>query len=458
MGRVRDGRNTALGVLVASALTAGAFTATPTANASCFSAFGLSNGNGCTSNLTTLAIGIGDGAVANAGNALFGGAIAIGNGANALTNVAAFTFAGAFGNNAASSTLSSLFGLNLQFGAGTASTLNGILNLVLSVNPADVGASVAGAVGLGNVAIQLGPGSSQTIGGFNLSLGLPGGGSGTQQTGASGLGNIAAQIGAGIAQTVGFVNVALSIVANGTGTQTTTAGLLGSFALNLFGDAGSVTTQSYFSSAINILGTNNVLVQGLLSAGASLFGTGNTISMAGNPLAPLSLALNAFGNGNTVKALYGPLSFVTSILQEAQTLIQRGPGININHFPGSLLPSAAAASGRRVLPAGANESKTSTGAESATSAVADSTTSTTDDTRAKTPQRAFGSHGESDRINTGARSGRHSTATITGGDSSSTTGTVSGRHRKTEASSDTGDDSTKPSSTHSVGGGKHRKR
>ena len=50
-----------LGALVYSALATGAFSGAPVANATCVSAFGINNGNGCTSNPTSFAIGIGAG-------------------------------------------------------------------------------------------------------------------------------------------------------------------------------------------------------------------------------------------------------------------------------------------------------------------------------------------------------------------------------------------------------------
>jgi hypothetical protein len=96
--------------------------------------FGIGNGNGCTSTLTTYAIGIGDGAVANAPT-LFGGALAIGKNANASTvtiGTSAFNFATAIGDNANASGYISLFGLALQLGEGTAGTF-GVGNIAIGV-------------------------------------------------------------------------------------------------------------------------------------------------------------------------------------------------------------------------------------------------------------------------------------------------------------------------------------
>ena len=289
MGLVRGRNKALLGALVTGALATGTCGQAAPANASCFSAFGLSNGNGCTSNLTSIAVGIGQGAVANAGTALFGGAIAIGNKASVDTSLSAFTFGGAFGANASASTAVSLLGLNLQFGPGNASTAGGILDLVVGASPGGGGTASATSIGVSNISLQIGPGSSETVGALNLALGLPGGGAGKQDSAAAGLGNISAQIGTGSAATLGALNLALSVLPNGTGTQTTSAGVLGTSALNLWGDGGSVSTQSILSPAVNILGSNNVLVQGILSAAASVLGTGNTVSVTG-PAAVSSLA------------------------------------------------------------------------------------------------------------------------------------------------------------------------
>ncbi|AQT79187.1 hypothetical protein B1R94_07770 [Mycolicibacterium litorale] len=304
--------------------------APPAANASCFSAFGLGNGNGCTSNLTTFAIGIGDGAVADAANALFGGAIAIGNNTNVVTSLSAFTLGAALGDNAIASTLSSFFGWNIQIGPGTASTLGGVLNLVLGISPAGSTPNTTAAIGLGNIVAQIGPGEATALGGFNLVIGMASRNPGHLSSAATGIGNLAFQYGPGSASSIGGFNSAISLAPNGTGQQSTTAGLLGSVALNLFGNTGSVLSQSYFGWAVNILGASDVFTRGLLSAALNYLGDGNIVSTTGGAqLAPLSFAMNLFGMGNTVTANNGPLSFVASVFQTAATLIQNGPGIQI---------------------------------------------------------------------------------------------------------------------------------
>ena len=103
-----------LGALVYSALATGAFSGAPVANATCVSAFGINNGNGCTSNPTSFAIGIGAGAVANASLGFFGGALAIGTNASATNAVSALTLAAAVGDDATAGAALSVLGMALQ--------------------------------------------------------------------------------------------------------------------------------------------------------------------------------------------------------------------------------------------------------------------------------------------------------------------------------------------------------
>lgn len=483
MGRVRNGRNAALGALVASALAAGAFTPTPAANATCMSAFGLNNGNGCTSNLTTLAIAIGNGASANAGNALFGGAIAIGDGANVLTNIAAFTFGGAFGYHASAATLGTLFGINLQFGPGTASTLGGAFNFLLGAAAADSAGSATSAIGLGNIVVQLGAGTAAAIGGLNVVAGLLGGGA-FQQTGASGLGNLALQIGAGTVANVGLLNVALSILYKGGGLQNTTVGGIGAWGLNLLGDAGSVFAQGIFTTALNLWGTNTVAVQGLLSAAANIIGTGNVVellSQTGFPV-PLSLVVNSFGIDNVLTALNGPLSFVNAFNLEAQTLFLKGPGINFNNFrlpplpqvslPEFHLPAESNGSTNEgnstggggdstdgVASSGRHAASLRTTANATPVAAADSTTATPTSAGDTTTTTASSDDGAATDTATGGRHRKPETVSDSG-DSRPSAGTASGgRHRKPDSANDAGDSGAKSTAKGAggSGGGKHRK-
>jgi hypothetical protein len=234
--------------------------------------FGIGNGNGCTSALTTYAIGIGDGAVANAPT-LFGGALAIGKNANASTvtiGTSAFNFATAIGDNAGALGYVSLFGVALQLGEGLAGTF-GVGNIAIGVGEG-LGhqAAVSGAFG---VALQLGPGTTNTIGTLSLGMGVsPGGNPGTATNG------------------------------------------FGSVALNLLGGGDSrVEANGFFNLATNILGNDNVV----------------TANGPAGPSLP-NVAFNAFGSRNTVKAGPGPLAFAGSIFQTGATVIRAGTGFNIN--------------------------------------------------------------------------------------------------------------------------------
>lgn len=355
MGRVgAKNSNALLGALVSSALAAGAFAAPPPAHASCFSAFGFNNGNGCISNLTTIAIGIGDGATASATSGLFTSAIALGTNAHATTSLSAFMLALAAGDNAVSESLDSFLGWNLQFGPGTASTVGGLFNFVLGISPDGMTPNVTGAVGLGNIAVKIGAGTTQALGAFNVVLGLMSGNANTQSAGASGIANFVMQAGAGTAAAVGLLNAALSIVIKNSGLQTVSAGVLGTLALNFLGDGGTAATQAEFSSALNFLGTNIVTTAGILSTALNWLGTGNNISVTGLfPFATFGTALNFFGSDNVLKTVGGPLAIIASFFQEAGNVIQNGPGIRITGPFHLDLPSLAHQSAASVTRASA---------------------------------------------------------------------------------------------------------
>ena len=198
--------------LLSGAVATGAFTGAPTATASCFSAFGIGNGNGCTSNMTTIAIGIGEGAVADASFGILGSAVAIGTNANATNSISAFTGAFAFGDNATASALFSIFSTLAQFG----------------------------------------PGLTAVIGGPNIAIGASAGGP-PQTTSVLGGFNIGAQLGPGSTQVLGGLNFALGVSPFGNGEQETVAGLFATFALNLISDS-VATAQGVLVAAVNVLG------------------------------------------------------------------------------------------------------------------------------------------------------------------------------------------------------------
>ena len=149
-----------MSAFVSGALAAGTLTGAPTANATCASFFGINNGGGCTSTPLSIAIGIGNGAVANAAG-LFGAAFSVGNAATAST-ADAFTFATALGNKA-TATAKGLFGIATQVGTGLSSTdgSGGVgnvgLNIALTVSAPNNTAPLNGAIagGFGNIAVNL---------------------------------------------------------------------------------------------------------------------------------------------------------------------------------------------------------------------------------------------------------------------------------------------------------------
>ena len=201
-----------LAALLSGATATGAFNGAPTANATCFSAFGIGNGNGCTSNITSIAIGIGEGATANASFGLLGGAVAIGTNASATNSISAFTGAMAFGDNATASAMFSIFSTLAQFGPGTTAVIGGP-NIAIGAS-AGGPAQTTSVIGGFNIAAQLGPGSTNVLGGLNFALGVSPGGNGEQET---------------------------------------VAGLFATFALNLISNSHAIA-QGFLTAAVNVLG------------------------------------------------------------------------------------------------------------------------------------------------------------------------------------------------------------
>jgi hypothetical protein len=328
MGRLHGKSSVLLSALASGALAAGTLGGSPTANATCISAFGLNNGNGCNSNLTSYAIAIGPGAVADSSGGVFSGAFAVGSNAQASVGASAFIFATALGNDAKSSTLGSLFGFNTQVGRGEASTITGALNLVLGISLDGSTANTTGAIGLGNIAMQIGPGITSTMGALNLAVSTGVGSSGSNSAGIIGLGNIVLQLGPGKAGTIGSLNLALGVGHRG---SVETAGL-GNIALDFLGREGNVAASGILTSAVNVLGANTrVSTSGVVSAAQNWFGQGNSVSVVGGvaPNTTLGFALNLFGTDNTTTAGPGPLAIAASFFDTGATVTQTTPGINI---------------------------------------------------------------------------------------------------------------------------------
>jgi hypothetical protein len=196
---------------ISTALATGGMNGLPVANATCFSAFGLNNGNGCTSNLTSIAIAIGPGATADASTSLFSSAIAVGENANAVSLFSAFTGTNALGNHA------------------TASALFGVLS----------------------TAFQVGTGSAATIAGPNFVFSLPWG-PGSANSAASGIGNFVLQAGPGSASGLGMLNLTLGVSPYGDGKQVTSSGILATFAINLLNNS-YIAAQGVLQAAVKVV-------------------------------------------------------------------------------------------------------------------------------------------------------------------------------------------------------------
>jgi hypothetical protein len=294
---------------VSSALATTTLSGAPAADATCFSMFGIGNGNGCTSNPLSYALAIGEGATADATTGFFGGAFAAGANARATTTASAFTTAMAVGDNATASAMFSLFSYLGQIGLG-ATTVIGGPNFALGISDGS-GTQSTSVIGGFNILAHQGPGSAAALGGTNLVLGYSGG-TGAHTVGVSGLGNVAVQLGPGTTQAIGGLNFALGASPGGSGAQLTIAGLLGTVALNLLGN-GHAVAQGMFGGAVNLMGSSSSEMVGVLSTALNILGDGNSVRVI--PGALLSVAYGLLSNNVTVTAGPGPLSFSGAILQ-----------------------------------------------------------------------------------------------------------------------------------------------
>jgi hypothetical protein len=154
----------------------------------------------------------------------------------------------------------------------------------------------------------------------------------------SGVFGIALQLGRGTSNTIGSLSIAAGISPLSEGNPVTSTNGFGTLALNLFGGASEggtarVESNGFFNVASNILGRDNVVT-------------------ANGPVGPglPNVAFNVFGDRNTVAAGPGPLSLAGSIFQKDATVKQPNTGFNIN---GLAVPGVAAVQGRSVRPAAA---------------------------------------------------------------------------------------------------------
>lgn len=301
---------------VSSALATTTLSGAPTADATCFSIFGIGNGNGCTSNPTSYAFALGEGATADASTGFFGGAVAVGNNAHATAAWSAFTLANAVGDNTSASAMFSLFSFLGQLGPGTMAVIGGP-NLAIGVSNG-IGTQATNIIGGFNVVAHSGPGTAAALGGTQLVLGYSGG-STPHSVASTGLGNIAMQLGPGSTQVIGGINLAIGASPWGSGAQTTLAGLLGTVALNILGN-GNASAQGLFGGAVNLFGNSSAQMAGIFATALNILGDGNTVSVL--PGALLSVAFGLLSNDVTVTAGPGPLSFSGAVFQNGMAVGQ----------------------------------------------------------------------------------------------------------------------------------------
>jgi hypothetical protein len=276
-----------VGAAASSALAVAALSGAGSANASCLSISGLSVGSGCSSTLTSFAIGIGN-AVANA-NGLFNGAIAIGTGV-AAESVGSFSLAYAGGSGSNSQTYGSL---NFAAVLGKHSTaLAG-----LKADPyGDVGNT---AINIGNADV-LGNNIVQANGNGNLAVNMFGNGTTDHNSyvHAEGIASLATNVAALAPGAPGSVAPPLTVA--GDGNVVVASGFLNA-AHNMGGNNNRVTSIKYLD-----------LTKGLVA------------NFGGN------LAFNAFGNGNSVGAGPGPFATAGNVGRSNRTVKQATTGISIN--------------------------------------------------------------------------------------------------------------------------------
>lgn len=243
-------KTSVLATVTASALTAAAMSVTPTANATCISAFGLGSGGPCTSTLASIAIAIGENAEAHA-DGFLGAALTLGNASSAATAAGALmNFALTFGDN------------NFTYAGGLASIAlagNGINQEVIA------GAGGVGSGNIANIAVSLtSPEATQTL--------------------AAGIANVSVNfVGSG---TVVGTGIGLTTVnAVGVGATLANAGTLNSIT-NLSGNNVTITnaegTGGIGNIAFNVVGEDNVITtRGALAVAGAFGSVGQVVEQDG---------------------------------------------------------------------------------------------------------------------------------------------------------------------------------
>lgn len=234
----------ALGALTAGALAVAAMGSAGGANATCASFFGIGNGGGCTSNLTSIAIAIGENAEAYA-DGFFGAALSLG------TNSVAQTFEGAVANIA------------VTLGESASASAGGLGSLAVAGRSTINQTVVAGFGGL----------TSGNVLNFAASIASPE----ATEVFATGIGNAS-------------VNIAGAGNVSGDGVGLTT--------VNLVGLNADLTNRGLLNIIANVSGdsisiSNDVGDGGIGNLGFNFIGTDNEVSTSG----PLAIA-GAVGSSN----------------------------------------------------------------------------------------------------------------------------------------------------------------
>ena len=379
-------------ILAAAALGTGGLSLSPPAEASCASAFGLFSTDParCTSSPLGIAIAIGENAGARAAS-LLGIAFAAGPDSVAEASGDALNVAVQLGaNGTAVAEGFANFAANVSLGTtvpggSEVRARGGFGNIAINLfgdgtELPDEGLSVV-ADGILNVALNLGGRNNAVLAGRN-------GDNGTLNAAVSMLGTRSNVVAAD-----GFLNAAAQF--GGTDNRAFASNGLGNVAAQLGGTNNQVYARNGTANAAAQLGGSDNQVyalNGAANAAAQLGGNGNVVrATTGSANAAAQIGcddnrVEAGGEGptdgyftaafsvlssgralqkNTVLAGPGPLSIAGSIGQDSATIVQSGPGININRSSAAAARRAAVTSRPATVVGTAAETTKAPGAATA---------------------------------------------------------------------------------------------
>lgn len=334
--RGRAASTAAMAALTAAALVGMNVNVAPQAQASCASVFGFSTDPAsCVSGPLGIAVALGEGATAHA-KGVFSVAVAAGQDASATVSEGALNLAVQIGTNGEASS-SGIAALAVQLGDNGVVDAEGIAMTALSIGAN--GGRVGAGLGFLSLAVNLARGGSQpedirvaAIGSGNFALNL----FGRQETGGNPL--IVIAEGAG--------NVALNI---GGSSNVVKAGQLAPPHPNPEFGGGLNLAVSVMQKEGRV-GAGNGYLNAALGAGGQYSGTVAGVSESPNTQSVLNAAFSVLSTGrspderNTVSSGPGPLAIAGSIGQQAATVVQDGPGVNINRSSSAALRASSALS------------------------------------------------------------------------------------------------------------------